>query len=301
MADKKRVMALGFFDGIHIGHAALMNKTKELAEKLGASPSVLTFDIHPDNLVFNRETPLINSASDREGILSREFGIEDVVFIHFNRKVMQMPWKDFVDEIIEELNICGIVVGYDFCFGYKGLGKADRLKEYCETLGIACEVIPAVTVDGVVVSSTLIRELIEAGEIEKANAYLGHAHTLADTVRSGYHLGTKLGTPTINMKFPEGVLVPKRGVYAAKVFLEDGSEHISVTNIGVRPTVSDENSVSVESFILDFSGNLYDRHVRVEFYKFLRPEKKFSSPEELAAQINRDAEETRVYFEHKKS
>lgn len=301
MENRKRVMALGFFDGIHVGHAALLNKTKELAEELNASPSVLTFDIHPDNLVFNKVVPLINSASDRENIIEREFGIDNVVFIHFNRKVMQMDWKVFIDEIIDELGICGIVVGYDFCFGYKGLGTAEKLKEYCEELGIACEIIPAVTLDGVVVSSTLIRELIENGEIEKANEYLGHAHTLADTVRSGYHLGTKLGTPTINMKFPEGVLVPKYGVYAAKVFLEDGSEHISVTNIGIRPTVSDENSVSVESFILDFSGNLYDRHVRVEFYKYLRPEKKFESPEALVRQINADAEATRAYFKRKKA
>lgn len=301
MGNRKTVMALGFFDGIHVGHAALLNKTKELADKLDASPSVLTFDIHPDNLVFNKVVPLINSASDRESIISREFGIENVVFIHFNRKVMQMDWKVFIDEIIGELDICGIVVGYDFCFGYKGLGTADKLKYYCAERKIACEIIPAVTVDGVIVSSTLIRELIQNGDIEKANEYLGHAHTLADTVRSGYHLGTKLGTPTINMKFPEGVLVPKYGVYAAKVFLEDGSEHVSVTNIGVRPTVSDENSVSVESYILNFNGNLYDRHVRVEFYKYLRPEKKFSSPEELAQQICRDAEETKEYFENIKA
>ena len=294
-------MALGFFDGIHVGHAALLNETKKMAESLNASPSVLTFDIHPDNIVFNKEVPLINSPSDREDIIRREFGIDNVVFIHFNRKVMQMDWKVFVDEIIDELNVCGIVVGYDFCFGYKGLGRADKLKEYCEGIDIACEIIPAVKIDGEIVSSTNIRKLIENGEIEKANKYLGHAHTLADTVRSGYHLGTKLGTPTINMKFPEGVMVPKHGVYAAKVFLEDGSQHISVTNIGVRPTVSDENSVSVESFILDFSGNLYDRHVRVEFYKFLRPERKFNSPEELAHQINMDAEETKLYFANKKA
>lgn len=294
-------MALGFFDGIHIGHGALLNKTKEMAESLNAYPSVLTFDIHPDNIVFGKEVPLINSASDREDIIRREFGIDNVVFIHFNRKVMQMDWKAFIDELIEELNVCGIVVGYDFCFGYKGLGRADKLKEYCEELGIACEIIPAVRIGGEIVSSTLIRELIENGEIEKANEYLGHAHSLADTVRSGYHLGTKLGTPTINMKFPEGVMVPKHGVYAAKVFLEDGSEHIAVTNIGIRPTVSDENSVSVESYILDFTGNLYDRHVRVEFYKFLRPEKKFNSPEELARQINADAETTKEYFENKKA
>ena len=301
MENRKRVMALGFFDGIHVGHGALLNKTKEMAESLGASPSVLTFDIHPDNIVFGKEVPLINSASDREDIIRREFGINNVVFIHFNRKVMQMDWKEFIDEIIEELSVCGIVVGYDFCFGYKGLGRADKLKEYCDELGIACEIIPAVKIDGEVVSSTLIRELIENGEMEKANEFLGHAHTLADTVRSGYHLGTKLGTPTINMKFPEGVLVPRRGVYAAKVFLEDGSEHIAVTNIGIRPTVSDENSVSVESFILDFEGNLYDRHVRVEFYKYLREEKKFNSPNELAQQINLDVEETKEFFNNKKA
>lgn len=301
MENSKRVMALGFFDGIHVGHGALLNKTKEMAESLGASASVLTFDIHPDNIVFGKEVPLINSASDREDIIRREFGINNVVFIHFNRKVMQMDWKEFIDEIIEELNVCGIVVGYDFCFGYKGLGRADRLKEYCGELGIACEIIPAVKIDGEIVSSTIIRELIENGDMEKANEYLGHAHTLADTVRSGYHLGTKLGTPTINMKFPEGVLVPKRGVYAAKVFLEDGSEHIAVTNIGIRPTVSDENSVSVESFILDFEGNLYDRHVRVEFYKYLRSEKKFNSPDELAQQINIDAETTKEFFNNKKA
>ena len=294
-------MALGFFDGIHVGHGALLNKTKEMAASLDASPSVLTFDIHADNIVFGKEVPLINSASDREDIIRREFGIDNVVFIHFNRKVMQMDWKEFIDEIIEELNVCGIVVGYDFCFGYKGLGRADKLKEYCEELGIACEIIPAVKIDGEIVSSTIIRELIENGDMEKANLYLGHVHTLADTVRSGYHLGTKLGTPTINMKFPEGVLVPKRGVYATRVFLEDGSEHVAVTNIGIRPTVSDENSVSVESFILDFEGNLYDRHVRVEFYKYLREEKKFNSPDELAQQINLDVETTKEYFGNKKA
>lgn len=296
MENIKRVMALGFFDGIHIGHAALLNKTKKMAEEQKAKPSVLTFDIHPDNIVFGKDVPLINSASDREDIIRREFGIDNVVFIHFNRKVMQMEWKAFIDEIISELRVCGIVVGYDFCFGYKGLGNAEKLKEYCAHKGIPCEIIPAVRFNGEIVSSTYIRELIKSGEMEKANEYLGHPHTLADTVRSGYHLGTKLGTPTINMKFPEGVMVPKRGVYAAKVILEDGSEHISVTNIGVRPTVSDENSVSVESYILNFSGNLYDRHVRVEFYKFLRPEKKFASPEELSRQINIDAETTKAYF-----
>lgn len=296
MTNKKRAMALGFFDGVHIGHAALLNKTKQRAEEIGAMPSVLTFDVHPDNLVFHKEVPLINSAIARENIIRNNFGIDNVVFIHFNQKVMHMDWKVFVDNLIDELDVAWLVVGHDFRFGYKGMGTAERLKEYCESIGIGCDIIEAVRLDGEIVSSTLIRQFIENGEIERANKYLGHPHMLSDTVRSGYHLGTKLGTPTINMKIPEGVLVPKYGVYATKVFLEDGSEHISVTNIGVRPTVSDENRVSVESFILDFEGNLYDRQVRVEFYSFLRSEQKFNTPEELSKQIKADAEATREYF-----
>ena len=119
---------------------------------------------------------------------------------------------------------------------------------------------------------------------------------LSDTVRSGYHLGTKMGTPTINMKIPEGVIIPRHGVYAAKVILDDGSEHISVTNVGVRPTVSDADAVSVESFILDFDGNLYDKQARVEFFSFLRDERKFDDISSLGEQIKCDAEEARAYF-----
>jgi riboflavin kinase/FMN adenylyltransferase len=296
MADNKRAIALGFFDGVHIGHAALLNKAKERAEEIGGIPSVLSFDVHPDSLVFGREVPLINSAIAREDIIRRQFGIENVVFIHFNQYVMHMPWREFAGQIVDELNVAWIVVGHDFTFGDRGEGNADRLREYCAENGVGIDVIPPVMKDGIVVSSTYIRKLIESGDMERANEFLGHPHMLADTVHSGYHLGTKMGTPTINMYFPEGVLIPRRGVYAARVFLEDGSSHISVTNVGVRPTVSDSGKVSVESYILDFSGNLYDRQARVEFYKFLRDERKFSDYEELAAQIQRDAEATRKYF-----
>ena len=299
MTNKKRAIALGFFDGVHIGHAELMKKTKQRASETDALPSVLTFDVHPDNLVFKREVPLINSAYDRELIIREMFGIDDVVFIHFNEKVMRMDWKDFVDELISELNVAWIVVGHDFCFGYKGMGTAERLKEYCSELGIGCDIIPAVKYGDKLVSSTKIREFIADGRIELANAYLGHPHILSDTVRSGYHLGTKMGTPTINMKLPQGVLAPRFGVYATKAYLEDGSEHMAVTNVGVRPTVSDENSISVESFILDFEGNLYNRNVRVEFFHFIRPEQKFASQDELASQIKHDADTTRKFFEEK--
>ena len=292
----KRVIALGFFDGIHIGHAALLRRTKERAAEIGAVPSALSFDVHPDTLVFGRDVPLINSAAGRADIIRRLFGIESVIFIHFDRAVMQMPWQDFVQTLITEMDAAWFVVGHDFRFGWKGEGTAERLKAYCAERGLGCDIIPAVTLDGRVVSSTHIRELIAAGDMETANRFLGHPHMLIDTVHYGYRLGTKMGTPTINMRFPEGVIVPRFGVYAAKAFLEDGSEHMAVTNVGVRPTVSGENRVSVESYILDFSGNLYDRQVRIEFHAFLRPEQKFEGVDALKAQILKDAETTRAYF-----
>lgn len=297
MGDRKRVIALGFFDGIHIGHAALLERTVQRAREIGATPSVLSFDIHPDTLVFGKEVPLINSAAGRADLIRRLFGIENVIFIHFDRRVMQMPWQEFVQTLIQEMDAAWVVGGHDFRFGWKGEGTAQRLQDYCADLGLGCDIIPAVTLEGRVVSSTYIRELIEEGEMERANQFLGHPHTLVDTVHYGYRLGTKMGTPTINMRFPDGVLVPRFGVYAARAILDDGSEHMAVTNVGVRPTVSGEDRVSVESYILDYSGNLYDRQVRIEFFRFIRPEMKFPSVDALKAQILKDAETTRAYFE----
>ena len=296
MTEIKRAIALGFFDGVHIGHAALLERTKQRASEIGAVPSVLSFDVHPDTLVFGKSVPLINSAIGREDIIRRLYGIGNVVFLHFNRTMMQMDWQRFIDSLTGELNVGWIVVGHDFCCGYRGLGTAERIKDYCEGRGIGVDVIPPVLLDGEIVSSTHIRELIQNGEMEEARRWLGHPHTLSDTVHSGYHLGRRLGTPTINMYFPEGVIVPRHGVYAARAVLEGGSSYIAVTNVGVRPTVSEGERVSVESYLLDYSGNLYGRQARVEFYAFLRPETKFESLEALSAQIHRDAEDARAYF-----
>ena len=296
MEEKKRVIALGFFDGVHIGHAALLERTKQRATEQAALPSVLSFDVHPDTLVFGKEVPLINSAIGREEIIRRCFEIQNVIFIHFNQHVMRMNWQVFLESLIRELNVCHIVVGHDFCFGYRGEGTAERLRNYCESHGLGCDVVPPVMLDGQIVSSTHIRELIRDGRIEEANRWLGHPHMLADTVHSGYHLGRKLDAPTINMVIPDGVIVPRYGVYATRVYLENGVSYIAVTNVGVRPTVSEENRVSVESHLLDYSGNLYGRQARVEFYKFLREEVKFDSFQALSEQIHRDAEAARTYF-----
>lgn len=296
MAEIKRAIALGFFDGVHLGHGELLKKTVQRAAEIGGMPSVLSFDVHPDNLVFGRETPLINSAESREDIIRRLYGIDNVVFIHFNRHVMQMPWQDFAREITEKLNIGHIVVGHDFCFGHRGQGTAAKLKDYCREQGIGCDIIAPVMLDGEIISSTRIRELIAAGDMTEAARWLGHPHLLCDTVRAGYHIGTKIGSPTINMSFPDGVLVPRHGVYAARAYLE-GCCYAAVTNIGLRPTVGGSNRITVESHLLDYEGNLYGRQVRLEFLKFIRDEVKFESLKALGEQIKRDIESVREYFE----
>ena len=296
MSDTKRAIALGFFDGVHIGHGALLEKAKERAVQTGASPAVLSFDVHPDNLVFGRETPLINSAEDRTDIIRRIYGIRDVVFLHFNRALMEMPWRDFIENIVSQLSIGWIVVGHDFCFGHKGEGTAQRLKDYCLANDIGCDIIPPVMLDGRVVSSTYIRSLIAQGDMEQVGRYLGHPYFLTNTVCSGYHLGTKMGTPTTNIYFPQGVLVPRHGVYVTRVVLQDGRSYAAATNVGVRPTVSNSNRANVESHILDFSGNLYGQKARVEFYSFIRPEMKFEDVGELSHHIKQDSETAKNYF-----
>lgn len=297
MAEDKRVVALGFFDGIHIGHAALINKAKEIAKGQGAKPAVLTFDRHPDELIKGINVPLINSPFDRRDIIKRLFGVKDVIFIHFDEKMMRMPWEEFIDRLAEDFNVAGLVAGYDFRFGYKGEGNGERLIEKSRKLGIHCEIVPKVELEGVTVSSTHVRKLIAEGEIEQANTFLGHPHVLTDTVCHGHKFGTSMGFPTINMRFTEGVIIPPFGVYATKVHIQGEKRiHIAVTNIGVRPTIADSSEVSTESFILDYSGDLYGRQVRLEFYKMLRAEKKFASVDELKAQISRDIASTREYF-----
>ena len=296
MAKSKKVMALGFFDGIHVGHGALVNRAKEAADALGAEACVLTFDNHPDTFVKGEKVELINSANDRRYILRRFFDVEKVYFIHFNGETMRMDWQEFIENIIDTYNAVHFVVGHDFCFGYKGLGTAKVLKEYCGEKGIGCDIIDPVMREGEIVSSTIIRGLLSEGETEKANMLLGHPHVLTDTVRTGYRIGgSKLEAPTINMVFGEGVLVPKMGVYATKVVLPDG-EHIAVTNIGVRPTFGGDK-VTVETNILDYEADLYGQNVCVEFHSFIRPERRFDSPEELMTQIKKDCLSARKYFE----
>ena len=297
MIEKKRAIALGFFDGIHIGHSALMKKVLEIGAVKSLIPSVITFDAHPLSLVSGNAAPLINSPEDRAGIIQRIFGIDDIIFLHFDMETVRMPWDVFIVHLVDEFGALHLVAGYDFTFGSGGKGNAGLLADKCAEMNLGCDIIPAVTHNGVTSSSTYIRELIAGGDMELAIRFLGHPHVLTDVVRYGYRLGRTMGSPTINMWFPDGVLVPAYGVYATKVYLSDGSEHVGVTNVGVRPTVGDFNQATAETYIIGFQGNLYGQRARVEFYARLRPEVKFGSIDELKAQIQRDSDASQRYFE----
>jgi len=230
--------------------------------------------------------------------MRRYYGIQEVIVAHFDQRMMHQSWEEFITEfLVAENGAVHLVAGHDFHFGYRGEGDPVRLKEKCAQLGVGCDIIPAVQLEGITISSTYIRTLLAQGEIERANYFLGHPHTLTDRVSHGKKLGSTLGFPTVNLHFAPGVLVPARGVYATRVWFEDGESRAAVTNIGVRPTVDDHGEVNVEGFILDFDGDLYGKTVRMEFYKYLRPERHFSSLEELRAAVRQNAEETRAYFE----
>ena len=307
MIQKQRTIALGFFDGVHIGHPALMRRVLEIGDESNLVPSVITFDTHPLSLVSGSAVPLINSPEDRAGLIHRVFGIDDIILLHFDRETAGMPWDSFISHVYEEFSARHLVAGHDFRFGSGGRGNSDLLEKKCHELGIGCDIIPEVMLDGVICSSTHVRDLISSGDIARANAFLGHPHVLTDIVRYGYHLGSTLGTPTINMCFGAGVLIPPFGVYATRVYLDGGEQsgvghsnrlsgHTGVTNIGVRPTVDDSGLVTAETHILDYQGNLYGRQVRVEFHARLRPEKKFRDKGTLKAQIKKDCEQAREFF-----
>lgn len=292
------MIALGFFDGVHLGHGALLRRVGEEARRKNAIPAAVTFDRHPGELIAGVATPLISSPRDRAELMRRYYGIEEVIVAPFDDHMMHLPWDVFItDFLVKENGAIHLVAGHDFHFGYKGEGTPQRLKERCAELGIGCTILPQVEVDKITVSSTYIRGLLARGELERANRFLGHPYTLTDEVHQGKRLGSTLGFPTVNLRMPPGVLVPAYGVYATAVFLEDGESYRAVTNIGIRPTVDEAGSVTVEGFLLEFEGDLYGRTLRMEFYQFLRPERRFDSLEALRTQVMCDVEEVQAFFQ----
>lgn len=293
MKRENRVIALGFFDGVHLGHGALLRRVAEVAEQLQAIPAALTFDRLPKH---RADTLLLTTEEDRKWLMCSCYNICEVEVLHFDRAMMEMPWEKFVtDVLVKEYRATHVVAGHDYHFGYKGEGNPGKLKGLCAELGIGCDIIGRVELDGITISSTYIRQLLQQGEMEEACRFLGHPHVMSGVVAHGKKLGRTIGIPTANLLPPAGVLMPAFGVYATRVVTEEGS-FLAVTNVGSRPTIDDGESITVEPWILDFEGDLYGKTIRVEFYKRLRGERKFDSLAELQAEIFRNADQTRAYF-----
>ena len=294
---RERVIALGFFDGVHLGHGALLRRAAEEAKKRGCESAVFTFDRPPKEVITGVPCPLINSPEDRAELVKRLYGIDEMLMVPFDDEMRTTPWDRFVTDIlVGRYGAVHLVAGHDHHFGHKNQGSPELLREKCAELGLGCDIIPAVTIGGVTVSSTHIRKLLEEGDVETARAFLGHPHVLTQTVGHGRQLGRTIGIPTANLVAPPHVLLPRRGVYAAKITLPDGRAFGGVTNVGVRPTVNNGQDVTVEPWILDFDGDLYGQAIRVEFYRRLRDERKFDSLAALKSQIETDAVKTREAY-----
>lgn len=292
MRRDKIILALGFFDGVHLGHQALLRACVDLAAKLDVKTAAITFENHPQSLFSNQTPPLLTTLADRKQLLQR-YGMAQIYALPVTREVMSTDWRDFLDTRMAE-GAVGFVCGDDFRFGNRGEGNGEKLQQYCDEKGIPCVIIPEQTMDDTRVSSTYIRSQIEAGDMATAVRFLGHPHYLTGEVVSGRHIGRSIGVPTANLLIPEGIAVPKFGVYACRVAI-DGVEYCAVANVGTRPTVGGHR-ITVEPWILDFEGNLYGKTLTLEFHRFLRPERKFDSLDNLRGQIRKDAAETKEFF-----
>lgn len=293
------VVALGNFDGVHIAHAKLLETAVHKARELSIQSAALIFEQHPENVLAGAcVSPIITTNKEKAERIG-ELGIDNLIFINFSKEIATLSPYDFVKTILKEklnANVC--VCGFHYRFGSKAQAGADTLTSLCSDFGIETIVIEPVTQNDLIVSSTGIREFIRSGEIEKANEFLGRPFKVEYKVVEGKRLGRKLGFPTINQFFPPYHIVPAHGVYATKVKTASGV-FPSVSNVGVRPTVDNTKVLNLETHIIGLDEELYNSEVQIEFYKFLRKEKRFESIEELRQVIKNDIRYVEKYFDYK--
>jgi len=292
MADEKianrTAVALGNFDGMHVGHMAVLRAAKGFESK-GLTPLALLFDEHSLKAITGTAPPMLMTADERNRIIAENgLKIKTIVF----NEIKDLSPQDFVEKIlVGRFGARAVCCGYNYRFGKNASGNAQTMKEICDRLGLECRIAGEVDVDSRAASSTEIRKFIESGEIEKANKMLGHPFGFCTRVIDGDKRGRTLGFPTINQELPAGLVLPKFGVYQADVTV-DGEHYKGVANIGRRPTVGSEKVLS-ETYIIDFHKNIYGEYVDIRPVRFIRPERKFSSFDELAKQIKSDAKEVR--------
>lgn len=290
-------IGLGNFDGIHYGHAAIIDTLKKKCIEKSIPSMIYTFRNHPDQfLKKDRITSLIITEQQKINILSNK-GIDFLYLEEFNDEYAKMESGNFVKDIlVGEFDIKLAVVGHDYTFGANGSGRSEDLSGFGVKYGFDVEIVPSVTIDDIRLSSTLLRELVKKGDMESFVKCTGRYYSIPGTVEMGRKVGRTLGFPTANIIPGEGYAVPGMGVYATKTNIAD-KIYNSVTNIGNNPTFENINRITIETHILNFCGALYGDCIEVFFYKKLRDEKKFSSIDELKKQIDYDVDLCKRFFE----
>src|SRR6266478_2503343 len=293
---RKVCLAIGFFDGVHLGHQQIIRQTIADAAQHEAIALVVTFDRHPNSVVApDRVPPLIYSLSQKLRVIG-SLAADALLLIHFDRPFSEQPGETFVRGLARDLGqLQSLCVGSDFAFGHKRSGNVNLLKTLGEELHFTVHGMAAVSLDGKAVSSTRIREAIRAGDLDAASQMLGRAYSLSGAVIKGDQLGRKLGFPTANLDVT-GLVLPPNGVYLARVQVQ-GHTHRAVVNIGSRPTInSPDPQLRVEAHLLDFNPDLYGQEIEINFMDKLRDEQQFPSLDALKEQIARDISHAKSRF-----
>jgi riboflavin kinase/FMN adenylyltransferase len=284
-------VALGTFDGVHLGHRAILRTAVERGRALGLVAVACTFDPHPLEVLQPGRAPGAITTLDERLALMAETGLDGTLVIEFTTATAALEPEVFVTDVLAgRLRAREVVVGFNHTFGRGARGNVELLGKLGERLGFRTDVVPPFSVDGTPVSSSAIRAALAAGEVERATALLGRPYTVAGEVVTGAMRGRTLGFPTANVR-PDHPILLKVGVYACRV-QADGVEHGAVVNVGVRPTFG-ENALAIEAHLFDFAGDLYGRHLRVAFVSRVRDERRFESVDALRAQIAADLNEAR--------
>jgi len=289
------VLTIGNFDGVHKGHLALFDKVKERAKAIGGQSIVMTFEPHPLKVMKPSNGPQLITHTGQKLELIEKTGIDVIVCVSFDRSFAAISARDFVVNIlVKKVGIKEIVVGYDYTFGHNREGDINLLRELGSDFGFVVHLVGPVEIDHTLVSSTSIRRLVQEGRLAEARVLLGRDFEVQGTVVKGQNRGGRLlGFPTANLN-PHGELLPKTGVYAVKLLIDDVFYN-GVTNVGYNPTFGD-TALTVETHVLDFSGELLGKTIKVHFIRHLREEKNFKTIEELSDQIARDIAQAKEVF-----
>jgi riboflavin kinase/FMN adenylyltransferase len=301
LADRKAAVAIGVFDGVHRGHRHLIGHLVDRAGREGLARIVVTFHPHPRSVV-RPGTPLTYLCGLEERVeLLKALGVDDVAVLAFTSELAQLTARDFVSLVVEELRMKLLVIGADFALGRGREGTTEVLTGIGTEMGFEVDVVPLLAASGEKVGSTAIRQALERGDMETAAGHLGRPFALRGPVIKGAERGKGLGFPTANMAFGQDRALPAFGVYVTRAYLREGAPtgarlgvFPAVTNIGMRPTF-DEDKPTVETFILDFQGEVYGQELRIELLHRLRGEIRFPNAEALREQIEKDVGATRAY------